>query len=480
MTITKRRRLECWAAFFLVFTVLAPGVYADDRASLSARRAALSERLPPGSITVLWAAPARTYSMDVTYPYRQDSDFYYLTGQTARPAVYVMVRMRSGYREWLFADGLTPKTNDRPADNLQVLPFASFERAISRLLSGRPLEEDPGRYSGELDDWFRALSEGEATLFVRGGLPRRVTAELADSLRFANTATSQFPGLKLRDVSSTLHEMRRRKSAEEIAALKHSADVAGASIAMGIRHVSAGVPERTVAAAIDAGCRIHGGEGPSFPAIVAAGKSAASPHHDAGTENSAPGHLVLIDAGCSVGYMASDISRTVPADGAFTAEQRQLYELVLDALKSAEQAIRPGVRISDLESALRAALSVRLRSIGLLDSDREADLFEWSYPGMVHFVGIDVHDVGNPLAVLEPGVVLSLEPGVYVTRGASGSRVQTPNVRKTIERFRDANIRIEDTYQVSVDGFRRLSAGTPREVVDVEAWIARIRQSSAP
>jgi Xaa-Pro aminopeptidase len=278
------------------------------------------------------------------------------------------------------------------------------------------------------------------------------------------------------DPGALLDEMRLHKSEQEIAALRCAAQVSAAGFRDALPLIKPGTGEWQIEAALEAGFRARGAEGFSFPTIVAAGRNATVLHHVNNDRVLGAGELVLIDAGARYQMYCGDISRTYPVSGTFTALQRSLYEAVLRAHDAAIAAVRPGATIDQVHDAALRELLTWLRELSLLEkSIDEALADDSSYKRYCphktsHWLGLEVHDVGNyaersgprPLA---PGMVLTIEPGLYIP-------VDTPGIA---DELRGAGVRIEDDVLVTPTGADVLTAELPVSVEEVEALLREAR-----
>ncbi|MDX5299726.1 MAG: M24 family metallopeptidase, partial [Gammaproteobacteria bacterium] len=269
-----------------------------------------------------------------------------------------------------------------------------------------------------------------------------------------------------------LHDMRLYKSAAEIKVMEKAARISAEAHCRAMRRCKPGVFEYQLEAELVHTFMEHGSRSPAYPSIVGGGRNACILHY---IDNAAPlrdGDLVLIDAGCELDYYAADITRTFPVNGRFSPEQNALYEVVRAAQEAAIAEVRPGRHWNDPHEAAVRVLSQGLLDLGLLTGDLDTVIEQASYRPFYmhrtgHWLGMDVHDVGDykvggAWRVLEPGMVLTVEPGLYV---AADNQDVEP-------RWRGIGIRIEDDVVVTRDGCRVLTNGVPKTVADIEALMA--------
>ena len=422
------------------------------------RRGRVRERIGDQGVMVLAAAPELRAGYDGELRYVVDPDFWYLTGHAEPEAVMVLsaptgeppyslfVRPRDPDREiWTGArGGVEAARADGGADAAypvaeleQRLPvmLAAGQRLFARLRSGRP----------EIDEIvIRALAAARHSRPKRGRGP--------DTLI---------------DPGSILDGMRLIKSAEEIEALRTAARITVDAFAAAARGIRPGAGEWQLEAALDAGFRARGASGPSFPTIVASGPNATVLHHVANDRVMRDGEAVLLDAGARYSMYCANVTRTYPVGDRFDAPRRTLYGIVLAAHGAAIRAARPGATIGAVHDAAQDALEEGLRGLGLVDAadaaDREAQVKTFYPHRTSHWLGLDVHDVGEYVTGaasrrLEPGMVFTVEPGLYVSR----------DCEKAPAPMRGIGIRIEDDVLITAAGNEVLTAALPTDPEAVE------------
>ena len=274
------------------------------------------------------------------------------------------------------------------------------------------------------------------------------------------------------DPAVHLHEMRLRKSDAEVATMRQAAAITREAHIRAMALTRPGIHEYEIDAELLHVFRKHGSERPAYDSIVGSGPNATILHYRAGNRVVGDGELVLIDAGCEYGYYASDVTRTFPASSAFSPDQRALYELVLRAQKLCIDAVKPGATLDDIHGLAVRTITEGLVDLGLLAGEVDSLIEERKYEPFYmhrtsHWLGMDVHDVGRYFVdgaprPLEPGFVLTVEPGIYVA-------TDDENVEP---RWRGIGIRIEDDVLVTAEGHVVLTEGIPKEVDEVEAACA--------
>jgi Xaa-Pro aminopeptidase len=419
------------------------------------RRKQLMELIGSSGIAVLAAAPERVRSRDTLYVYRQDSDFYYLTGFREPEAVAVLMPGRDQGEFLLFCRERNPEREQWDG------PRAGPEGAIAQF------DADDAFPISDLDDILPGLLErSDRVYYSIGG--NEFDQKLLALIRTLNSKRqSGHAPSELVSLDHLLHEMRLFKSRAETGVMRTAARIAASAHARAMRACRAGMKEYELEAEFVHEFRRHGAEC-SYAPIVAAGANACILHYRANDAPLVDGDLVLIDAGCEVGLYASDVTRTFPVNGRFSAPQRELYEVVLQANQAATAKAQPGNHWNDPHDAAVAVVTRGLKELGLLEG-RVKDLVkslayrQFFMHKTGHWLGLDVHDVGDykvadQWRLLEPGMVMTIEPGVYVSAGDK-------SVQK---RWRGIGIRIEDDVQVTRDGPEVLTKGVPTTVDEIE------------
>jgi Xaa-Pro aminopeptidase len=421
------------------------------------RRRQLMRMVGPGGIAILPAAPAKIYSRDTEYRFRQDSDFFYLTGMAEPESVTVLVPGRDNGEYVLFC---RERNKDR---ELWDGARAGTAGAVETYGADDAFPID------DIDDILPGIMESCSRVYYTMGQYADFDARISD---WVNTLRAK----ELRGVHTPqefvaldhlLHDMRLYKSRAELSAMRKSAKVAAKAHKRAMQFVRPGMYEYEVEAEFLHEFRRHDA-GLSYSPIVGAGANACTLHY---VENSArleDGDLLLIDAGCELDYYASDITRTFPVNGRFSPEQRAVYEIVLEAQTAAIEKTLEGNHWNEPHDAAVYAITRGLKRIGLLDGSLPKLIKDGAYREFFmhrtgHWLGMDVHDVGDykvgdEWRHLEAGMVTTVEPGIYIT----GSR-------KVPARWRNIGIRIEDDVAVTRDGPDVLSKDLPRDPDEIEA-----------
>jgi Xaa-Pro aminopeptidase len=421
------------------------------------RRKNLMHMVGKGGIAILPSAPIRTRSRDVEYRYRQDSDFYYLTGFAEPDAVAVIVPGRDSGEFLLFC-------RERDADK---------ERWDGQRMGTDGVLEhyhaDDAFPIDDIDDILPGIMESCERVYYTMGLYKDFDVRIADwvnSLRSGGNQGLHTPQ-EFVALDHLLHDMRLYKSRSEISAMRKSAKVAVAAHKRAMQLTRPGLYEYEIEAEFIHEFRRNDARN-SYSPIVATGANACTLHYVDNSAELEDGQLLLIDAGCELDYYASDITRTFPVNGSFSPEQRAVYEIVLEAQLAAIDKVRKGNHWNDPHDAAVRAITKGLKKIGLLEGTlpkliRDGAYREFYMHRTGHWIGMDVHDVGDykvgdEWRILETGMVMTVEPGLYI-----------PDNRKVARKWRNIGIRIEDDVAVTSNGADVLSKGLVKDPDGIEA-----------
>jgi len=431
------------------------------------QRPQLSEfikRMTPDSIAIISSAREATRSNDTLYRYRQDSDFYYLTGFDEPEAIAVITPSHKEHKFTLFVrprdaereiwDGRRAGVEGAQAEYGAdaAFPISEFDAKLIEFLNGaNNLYYRIGNGNAELDETIVKQIRHLRALGRRG---MRAPEAIIDT-------------------GAIIHELRLFKSEDEIALMQRAADIASEGHIEAMKQARPGMKEYEVEALIEYTFRKNGASAPAYTSIVGGGANATVLHYINNDATLSDGDLLLIDAGAEYQGYASDITRTFPVSGRFTAAQREIYDLVLEAQLACIEMVRPGSRPQDIQKRSVEVLTEGMLRLGLLKGDAETIIKEEKYKQFYmhtigHFLGLDVHDVGryhikDESRQLEPGMVMTVEPGIYIS----------PATKDIPEKYLGIGIRIEDDVLVTTDGNRILSDKAPKQVEEIEELTAR-------
>jgi Xaa-Pro aminopeptidase len=428
--------------------------------SYQARQARVLAAMQPG-VLVLFAAPVAIRNNDVEHEYRQDSDFYYLTGFDEQDSVLVL-RSEGEPRSVLFVRPRDPERETWDG------PRAGVEGAV------RDFGADQALPIAELAAKLPELLSGCSRVFYHLGREPEHDQKLLAAIQVLRRRT-RTPGVfptTIVDSDTVLHELRLVKGPEEIELMRRALAVTAAGHREIMRATRPGMHEYELEALLRRTFRAGGAERPAYSPIVGSGPNATILHHRKNDRQIKDGDLVLCDAGCEYGYYAADVTRTYPANGRFSPEQAKVYEVVLRSQDAAIEKCVVGATLDDVHTAALDVIVDGLIELGLIEGPRDAALREQRYKPYFmhrtsHWLGMDVHDVGRYCTdkgqrALEPGMVLTVEPGIYIAESA-----QVP------AGFRGIGVRIEDDVLVTANGPDVLSHEIPKTLEEVERACAR-------
>jgi Xaa-Pro aminopeptidase len=428
-----------------------------DSKEFARRRKQLMRMMGADGIAILPAAPVRTRSRDVEYRYRQDSDFYYLTGFAEPEAVAVLVPGRDKGEYLLFC-----RERDKAKEQWDGVR-AGQEGAINDFGADDAFPID------DIDEILPGIMESCTRVYYTMGMYSDFDSRIADWVNSLRSKLSRGVHTPQEFVAldHLLHDMRLYKSRSEIAAMRRSAKVAVRAHQRAMKVTRPGLFEYEVEAEFRHEFR-RNNAWVSYSPIVGSGANACTLHYVDNSAELRDGDLLLIDAGCELDYYASDITRTFPVNGRFSPEQLAVYEIVLEAQLAAIDKVRKGNHWNDPHDAAVRVITKGLRKLGLIDGPLPKLIKDEAYREFYmhrtgHWIGMDVHDVGDykvadEWRVLETGMVTTVEPGVYI----SGKR----SVPKA---FRNIGVRIEDDVAVTSRGPDVLSKGLVKDPGDIEA-----------
>jgi Xaa-Pro aminopeptidase len=412
-------------------------------------------------ILILSSSPQRFSSRDTEYPYRPDSELFYLTGCKEPSVVAVLREGEGGDPLTLFVPGRDPKVE------LWSGPRLGPEEAKERFSADAvyPLEA--------LGAKLPELLKEARRVFFRLGVDPELDTMVVQALHRARgrgARTGRGPR-GVEDPGQLLDPLRMRKDEEEIRLIRRAAQITVEGFREAMAGCRAGIGEWEVESTLEAAFRRRGATGPAFPTIVGSGPNGCVLHYSENTRTLQEGELVLVDGGAEADLYAGDVSRTFPSEGSFTPDQRALYEVVLAAHQGAISKVRPGNTVAQVHEAALQRLTGGLVELGVLSGDVEGLIrtkaYEPYFPHQTsHWLGLDVHDVGDYAEkgfsqLLEPGMVLTVEPGLYFSPGQN--HPSTP--------FSGMGIRIEDDLLVTADGWENLTESLPVTPEGVEALV---------
>ena len=439
----------------------------------AARRATLLESLGDGVLVVFGApAPAADY-----LPFTQLADFRYLTGIMEPSAAYIAVKDSGRVQEWLFVQERNPSR--------EVWEGARLGPQGASTRTGIAAESER-RFAAVLDSLAGTVDTLHTTL--PPPIDQSLTADHTQAQQILARLRDRHPDLTIHPIQGLIRNQRAVKSAAELDRIRRAVYISALAHRAAMRSTEPGMNEFEIRALMEYMFRRYGAEGPAYGSIVGSGPNSTTLHYQASDRFMESADVLLIDAAASYGGYAADVTRTFPVDGTFSAEQRDIYEIVLAAQKAAESQIRRGATWGDLSNAANEQLAAGLARLGLIDSadatfevapGRTQPQYRMFYMhGLGHGVGLAVHDpdISQTQGMFGPGSAVTIEPGLYIRADAfdyladtEANRAMIQRLRPALEKYRNIGVRIEDVFIFDERGVERVSSAAPREIAEIEA-----------
>jgi Xaa-Pro aminopeptidase len=493
----------CWIAAIAAAVVVgavpvSSGTTGIAPAEYAARRAAVARAIGPDAALIAFPAQPARRTGDVDWPFRQEDNLLYLTGMNVPDVTLVLLPGESDHPEWLFAaerDPSSERWTGRIASSPEVAtatavkevrPARLFGRFVDALFQGSPFEErsGPGTYflPPVAPSFLSSFRSGRAELWLV--LHDRQAREMPREQRFAEELRRRYPEIRIRDAAPILLGMREIKSDAELTLIQRAVDVTVEAQKAAMKRVLTATHEYEVQATIEFTFRNLGACCWAFPSIVAAGRNATTLHYETDNDPIVRDGLLLTDLGAEVDGYSADVTRTYPADGTFSADQRAIYGIVLAAQTETLPLMRPGHKFIEIHERAQEVVGRELLKLGLVTKNvpEQSELYLFHGPG--HPLGLQTHDVYDRQRAFEAKMVFTNEPGVYVRkddvlasevfRRLSASEQQS--IRTALDRYDGIGVRIEDDVLITASEPKVLSAGAPRTPRDIEAFMASAKK----
>ncbi|MDP6181819.1 MAG: Xaa-Pro aminopeptidase [SAR86 cluster bacterium] len=433
----------------------------DKQFNFSERRSELSKKVLDDSAIIVASSPVKSRISDTDYLYRQDSNFYYLSGYEEPESILLI-------RPYAKKDNFIIFCRDRDPLKEQWDGFRSGQKgAVKDFGANKSLS------ISSVDSLMPELLEGAKNIYYSMsspcGLDKRINAWV-DQIRL-NTRAGAEPPQNLLSLDSIIHEMRLLKSDEEIEVMKQAAEITTEAHIRAMKAVKPGMFEYQLEAEYLYAFNKNGARAPAYNSIVGGGNNACILHYAENNSELKDGDVVLVDAGCEYKYYASDVTRTFPVNGSFTEEQKQIYSVVLEAHKQSMDQLQPGNKWNLAHEKSVEVIVEGLIDLGIIKSSKQEAIDTGEYSKFYmhrigHWLGMDVHDVGSykqdgDWRDLEPGMVMTIEPGIYILDSLEGVE----------DKWKGIGVRIEDDVLVTKEGFEVLTPDIPRSIEEVESTV---------
>lgn len=409
-------------------------------------RRKLADRLEEGSAAVLFAGKAPLKRGDEYYPFSPDRNFYYVTGVERESCVFLMAKVAGGLQQTLFI----PRDNGILAKWVGANMTAEEAEEISGMTDIRPID-------AFADDFAQMVFRNNITKIYLDLEHREWDDVLTPALRFAKEVREKYPAMAMGDLYPIFGDLRLIKEPYELEKMRKAMDITRMGVEAMMANARPGMMEYEIEAHFDFTLMQHGAREKAFQTIAAAGERGTILHYTKNNGQTKDGDLLLVDCGAQVDWYNGDISRTFPVSGKFTERQKLVYNIVLEGQQKVIDAIRPGQPFSRLNEILKEHYLEALKEIGLVET--MADVAKYYYHGVSHYLGAETHDIGRYTErVLQPGMVLTVEPGLYIEEWGIG-------------------IRIEDDALVTEDGCEIMTKDMIKTVEEIEAFMAKGKQA---
>ena len=427
-------------------------------------RKAFIEKMGRRSVAIFASAPPAQWNHDTEYIYRPDPNFYYLTGFEEPESICVIAPEHPKHQYVLF---VRPKDKQAEIWNGKRVGVRDARRryGADKAYPIEKFDEKIGEYLQDAEQLYYTLGSNED---VDTEMLARFTRSVKSKVRSGKGIDT------LVDPSPILSEMRLIKNETELERIRLATEITVAGHVAAMKAVRAGLYEYQLESLVESTFRMNGAGGAAFPTIVASGGNATTLHYTTNDCEIEDGNLVLLDAGAEYSRYAGDVTRTFPANGTFTEAQREIYQIVLDAHKAIIDGIRPGVSIDEPHQKSIELLTEGMLSLGLLKKKKKIEkliedgAYRQFYMYRIgHMLGLDVHDVNcvreanGDYKTFQPGMVITIEPGLYVAEGTKG----------VPPKYLGIGVRIEDDILVTASGNENLTSGVPKEIDEIEALV---------
>lgn len=457
---------------------------AERQAELARRRAAVAAKMADNSVMILFSAEPKLYTNDVDYVYRQENNLYYLTGLKQDNATLVISKTGGKVTETLFLPKRVPlreawegkmysREQATKISGLTRIVDASEKDAMLRAVKNR------GTFTSKNDS---VSISGAPTLYLllpQDG-PNQPDENGRREFRVEHDFSKELTEYKVENAQPIFAALRHIKSPYELKMLQHAIDITTEAQLRSMAMVGRATWEYEVHAEVEYTFRRRNADFWGYPSIVGCGANATTLHYVESQSPIKQGELLLMDVGAEYEHYTADVTRTYPVNGKFTMEQAEIYQIVYDAQEAVAKATKPGVTFGQLSQIARSTINEGLFKLGLVLDKNSRQVNVWNIHGLGHWLGMNVHDVGDYQAKLQPGMVFTNEPGIYIREDALDNLPDTPEmkafkekVRPVYEKYKNIGVRIEDDMLVTESGVEWMTAKLPRKISDIEAFMSK-------
>ena len=450
---------------------------AERQTELARRRADVAAKMDDNSVLVLFSAEHKLYTNDVDYVFRQENNLYYLTNLKQAGATFVIAKSQGRVSEKLFMPKRDPQ---RETWNGKM-----YSNEAASQISGIKEIVDVKDRDGFLQSLKDKKESGLSSVYLL--LPENEKDE--DGLRefrVENEFSKQIAGYKVVNAQPIFADLRQIKSAYELKLLQHAINITTEAQMRSMAMVGRAKMEYEVQAEVEYTFRRRNADFWGYPSIVGCGPNATTLHYEEASGPIRSGNLLLMDVGAEYDHQTADVTRTYPVSGKFSKEQAEIYQIVYDAQEAAAKAAKPGATMADLSSAANTVMKDGLFRLGLITDKTGPQYRMWYMHGLGHWLGMNVHDVGDYSKPLQAGMTYTNEPGIYIREDALNYLPDTPEskafiakVRPAFEKYKNIGVRIEDDMLVTATGVEWMTKELPRKMDEIEAFMARASKEFA-
>jgi Xaa-Pro aminopeptidase len=490
---------------------------AERQSELSRRRNAVLAEMLPNSMLIMWSATPRNYAGDVDFMYRQENNHYYLSNLRQNGSALVLVKNGSATKEYLFLPKRNPAQetwDGKMYSNEDATRISGIKTVIDADLFGNFLQavKDKKTFTAggvtiansTIKNLYLLLPDSEfdsegmaefakefefsAALIIQSPVktPAKTPAKTGKSAKKPTVKpASEMPKTvyEIQDARPIFDELRLVKSPFEIKLLQHAIDITTEAQMRSMGMIGRAKWEYEVHAEVDYTFRRRNADYWGYPSIVGCGANATTLHYVESQGEVKQGDLMLMDVGAEYDHYTADVTRTFPVNGKFTKEQAEIYQIVYDAQEAAAKTIKPGSTFAEASQAAEDVIRDGLFRLGLTTDKNSGQHRLWFMHGWGHWLGMNVHDVGNYGTPFKPGMVMTNEPGIYIRPDALDYFPDTPanrefiaKIRPVFERYKGIGVRIEDDMLVTENGVEWMTKNLPREINQVQAFMEKAKQ----
>jgi len=437
-------------------------------AVFAARRAAFSLKMDSNAVAIFPSKPVYLRNLDIDYPYRQESNFYYLSGFEEPHSLILLNPRAEKYKYILFVQRRNARRETYEGRRAGIGGAMETFRA------------DTAFYIDQFSEQIRKILPDSRKIYYTFGINPEFDRQMRE-LFIERRSRSNWP---IEDPGPLVAQLRLIKNEGDFRmGLEKAVEISARAHIEAFKSIEPGMYEREVQAVFEYVFRKMGSPRNGYACIIGSGPNSCILHYDTNTRQMKDGDVVLMDCAAEYGYYSADITRTVPVNGRFSREQKQIYQIVLNAQNAAIEMVKPGVVKTELDQKINNILGEGLFRLGFLKDKKDFKIF--TLHGYAHWIGLDVHDVGGYFRegksyILQPGMVFTVEPGIYIRpeifqsmKDIGYSDDDIAEIKQKIKPYMNIGVRIEDDILVTGAGHRNLSAAVPREISKIEKMMRK-------